>query len=61
MGRSSDGSGAEAIRGNLAVTDGRIGAVGRVAERGLSEVDGAGLALAPGFIDLHTRYDCLLF
>jgi len=56
-----DGSGREAARGDLAVTGDRIAAVGRVAERGAREVDGAGLALAPGFIDVHTHYDCQLF
>jgi N-acyl-D-amino-acid deacylase len=56
-----DGSGAEAARGDLAVTGDRISAVGRVPERGAVELDGAGLALAPGFIDLHTHYDCQLF
>ena len=56
-----DGSGREAARGDLAVTGDRIAAVGRVAERGARELDGAGLALAPGFIDVHTHYDCQLF
>src|SRR5947199_10001658 len=56
-----DGSGREAARGDLAVTGGRIAAVGRVGERGARELDGAGLALAPGFIDVHTHYDCQLF
>jgi len=56
-----DGSGREAARGDLAVTGERVTAVGRVAERGAREVDGAGLALAPGFIDVHTHYDCQLF
>jgi N-acyl-D-aspartate/D-glutamate deacylase len=56
-----DGSGREAVRGDVAVTGDRIEAVGRVAARGTREVDGAGLALAPGFIDLHTHYDCQLF
>ena len=55
-----DGSGREATRGDLAVSGGRIAAVGRVPGRGTTEVDGAGLALAPGFIDLHTHYDCQL-
>jgi len=56
-----DGSGREAAHGDLAVSGGRIAAVGRVAERGAREIDGAGLALAPGFIDVHTHYDCQLF
>src|SRR5437870_4569456 len=56
-----DGSGREAAPGDLAVTGDRIAAVGRVAERGARELDGAGLALAPGFIDVHTHYDCQLF
>ena len=56
-----DGSGRDAARGDVAVVGERIAAVGRVAERGAVEVDGLGLALAPGFIDLHTHYDCQLF
>jgi N-acyl-D-aspartate/D-glutamate deacylase len=56
-----DGTGAPAHRGDLAVTGGTITAVGGRAERGTAEVDAGGLALAPGFIDLHTHYDCQLF
>lgn len=56
-----DGSGREGARGDLAVADGRITDVGRVAGRAAREIDGAGLALAPGFIDVHTHYDCQLF
>jgi N-acyl-D-aspartate/D-glutamate deacylase len=56
-----DGTGREASRGDVAVSRDRIVAVGRVAERGAAEVDGAGLAVAPGFIDVHTHYDCQLF
>ena len=56
-----DGSGHEAARGDLAVAGDRIAAVGHVGERGAREIDGAGLALAPGFIDVHTHYDCQLF
>jgi N-acyl-D-amino-acid deacylase len=59
--RIIDGTGAESIRGDLAVTAGRIEAVGRVAGRGTHEIDAGGRALAPGFIDLHTHYDCQLF
>ncbi len=56
-----DGTGREPVHGDVAVNDGRIAAVGRVPERGTREIDGAGLAVAPGFIDVHTHYDCQLF
>ena len=59
--RIIDGTGGESVRGDLAVTAGRIEAVGRVAGRGTHEIDAGGRALAPGFIDLHTHYDCQLF
>src|SRR2546426_9476311 len=56
-----DGTGREAVHGDLAVTGDRIGAVGRVDEDGGTEIDAGGLVLAPGFIDLHTHYDCQFF
>ncbi len=59
--RLCDGSGAEIGTGDLAVDGDRIAAVGRVAGRGAVELDGTGLALAPGFVDVHTHYDCQLF
>ena len=59
--RIIDGTGAESMHGDVAVTGGRIEAVGRVSDRGTQEVDAGGRVLAPGFIDLHTHYDCQLF
>src|SRR5262245_7333454 len=56
-----DGSGREATRGDVAVSNGRITAIGEVAGRGSTEVEADGLVVAPGFIDLHTHYDCQLF
>ncbi len=47
-----DGSGAEPVRGDLAVNGDRIAAVGPVSGRGRSEIDARGLALAPGFINM---------
>ena len=56
-----DGTGARAACADVAIAGGRIAAVGRVAERAPVEIEAAGLAVAPGFIDVHTHYDCQLF
>ncbi|MGI4755691.1 MAG: N-acyl-D-amino-acid deacylase family protein [Janthinobacterium lividum] len=52
-----DGSGDAAFVGDVAVHAGRIVAVGEVAGEATAEVDGNGLVLAPGFIDVHTHDD----
>ena len=52
-----DGSGGEPHEADVAVKDGRIAAVGRVAGTGREEIDAKGLAVTPGFIDIHTHYD----
>jgi N-acyl-D-amino-acid deacylase len=57
-----DGLGAEPLRGDLAVRDGRIIALGSLLEdRDAREViEADGLALMPGIIDSHTHYDAQL-
>jgi len=52
-----DGSGGAARRGDLAVSGGRIAAVGNAPGTARETVDADGLALAPGIIDIHTHYD----
>src|SRR3954468_13539442 len=56
-----DGTGAPARRGDLGVRDGRIVAVGNVADDARETIDADGLIVAPGFVAPHTHYDAQLF
>lgn len=54
--RIYDGSGGVPFTGDVAITAGRISAVGaRLATRGDEEMDLNGLSLSPGFIDIHSH------
>ncbi len=58
--RIIDGTGGDSIVGDVAIDGDRIAAVGEL--RGATATksfDGTGLALAPGFIDVHTHDDAL--
>jgi N-acyl-D-amino-acid deacylase len=56
-----DGSGAAPVTGDVAVSGGRItGIADRLTTRGAEELDLNGLALAPGFIDIHSHTDLVL-
>ncbi len=52
-----DGTGSPAREADVAVQDGRIAAVGDVTGAGREEIDAKGLAVTPGFVDIHTHYD----
>jgi N-acyl-D-aspartate/D-glutamate deacylase len=52
-----DGTGATPFVGSLAVRGDRIAAVGEVQGAAALEIDAGGLALAPGFIDVHSHDD----
>ena len=54
-----DGTGAEGRIADVGVKDGRIAAIGSL-EPSEEEVDAAGLAVAPGFIDIHSHSDYTL-
>ncbi len=51
-GRVLDGLGNPWIDADVAVSNGRIAAVGKIAERGRREIDARGLYVSPGWIDM---------
>ena len=52
-----DGSDQPGVLGNVAIRDGRIVAIGQCDGDAAQVIDARGLALAPGFIDVHTHDD----
>jgi N-acyl-D-aspartate/D-glutamate deacylase len=52
-----DGSGGPPREADLAIADGRILEIGRVAGKGREEIDARGKLVTPGFVDIHTHYD----
>ena len=56
-GTIADGSGGNLFEADIAIQDGRISAVGKVAGKGREEIDARGKLVTPGFVDVHTHYD----
>ena len=52
-----DGTGSASVQGDLAIDGDTIAAVGEVSSKGKREIDAKGLAVTPGFVDLHTHLD----
>ncbi|MEO8544801.1 MAG: amidohydrolase family protein [Burkholderiaceae bacterium] len=56
-----DGTGADPLVADIAIRDGRIVDIGRLRHvRARQEIDASGLAVAPGFIDIHSHSDYTL-
>jgi N-acyl-D-aspartate/D-glutamate deacylase len=56
-GMIADGSDRPVFKGDVAIKDGVIAAVGKVDGTGKEELNAAGRLLTPGFVDIHTHYD----
>ena len=55
-----DGSGKAPVEVDIAIADGRIAEIGRIAGEAKQVIDASGLAVAPGFIDIHSHSDYTL-
>lgn len=56
-----DGTGSESYVADVALKGDKIEKIGTIKAEGIVEVDGKGLSLAPGFVDVHTHSDTQLF
>ena len=52
-----DGTGSPGVQADIGIQDGRVVAVGEVAEAASRTIDADGLVVTPGFVDIHTHYD----
>jgi N-acyl-D-amino-acid deacylase len=55
-----DGTGDAPVIADVAIADGHIVSIGRIEDAARVEIDAAGLAVAPGFIDIHSHSDYTL-
>jgi N-acyl-D-amino-acid deacylase len=56
-GTIADGTGGALSEGDVAITGGKIAAMGRFSGSGTDEIDAKGRVVTPGFVDVHTHYD----
>jgi N-acyl-D-amino-acid deacylase len=52
-----DGTGAEPRVADVAIRNGKIVEIGKIAGAGAEEIDATGRLVTPGFVDIHTHYD----
>jgi N-acyl-D-amino-acid deacylase len=56
-GKIVDGTGSSAFYGDVAITGGKIAAVGGKLGAGRREINADGMLITPGWVDIHTHYD----
>src|SRR5207253_6444493 len=59
-GRVLDGKGSPWILADVAIKDGRFAKIGKVLERGRTEIDAAGKYVSPGWIDMMDQSGSVL-
>src|SRR4029077_18070698 len=59
-GKMYDGSGKAPVDADIAIADGHIAGIGRIEGEAKSVIDANGLAVTPGFIDIHSHSDYTL-
>ncbi|MBU6266702.1 MAG: amidohydrolase family protein [Sphingomonadales bacterium] len=52
-----DGTGAPGFSADVAIRNGRIAEIGKIATSARAEIDADGAIVTPGFVDVHTHYD----
>jgi N-acyl-D-amino-acid deacylase len=60
-GRVVDGTGMAGYRADVGIVGDRIATLGRIRERGATDIDAEGQVVTPGFIDGHTHLDAQVF
>jgi N-acyl-D-aspartate/D-glutamate deacylase len=56
-----DGTGSPGRRADVAISNGRIAAIGEIDNKAARTIDAEGKVVAPGFVDIHTHYDAQVF
>ena len=56
-----DGLGGAPKAGDLAIKDGVIAEIGAISGQAKETINAEGAYAAPGWVDVHTHYDCLLY
>jgi len=52
-----DGTGSPSFKADIGISEGKITKIGDISEKGNINIEAQGLAVSPGFIDMHNHAD----